>query len=56
MDKAERDRILLVPSTNLAIVALKQEDAILGDSVRGFVDQCFRPGGNNINSGCTGMI
>jgi hypothetical protein len=47
MDKAERDQILLVPSTNLAIVALKQEGAILGDSVRGFVDHCFRPGGNN---------
>ena len=47
MDKAERDRILLVPSTNLAIVALKQEGAILGDSVRGSVDRCFRPGGNN---------
>jgi putative DNA primase/helicase len=47
MDKAERDRILLVPSTNPAIVALKQEGAILGDSVRGFVDRCFRPGGNS---------
>jgi putative DNA primase/helicase len=47
MDKAERDRILLVPSTNPAIVALKQEGAILGDSVRGFVDRCFRSGGNN---------
>jgi putative DNA primase/helicase len=47
MDKAERDQILLVPSTNPAIVALKHEGAILGDSVRGFVDRCFRSGGNN---------
>ena len=47
MDKAERDQILLLPSTNPAIVALKQEGAILGNSVRGFVDRCFRSGGNN---------
>jgi hypothetical protein len=47
MDKAERDRILLVPSTNPAIVALKQEGAILGDSVHGFVDRCFRSGGSS---------
>ncbi|WP_293280980.1 MULTISPECIES: DUF3854 domain-containing protein [unclassified Microcoleus] len=44
MDKAERDRILLVPSANPSIVALKQDGAILGDSVRSFVDRCFRPG------------
>ena len=44
MDKTERDRILLVPSTNPSIVALKQDGAILGDSVRSFVDRCFRSG------------
>ena len=47
MDKAERNRILLVPSTNPAVVALKQEGAILGDSVRSFVDRCFRSGGDS---------
>ena len=49
MDKAERDRILLVPSTNPAVVALKQEGAILGDSVRSFVDRCFRSGRESYN-------
>jgi hypothetical protein len=44
MDKTERDRILLVPSANPSIVALKQDGAILGDSVRSFVDRCFRSG------------
>ncbi|MEG3838846.1 DUF3854 domain-containing protein [Microcoleus sp. herbarium14] len=47
MDKAERNRILLVPSTNPSIVALKQDGAILGDSVRSFVDRCLRPGGDS---------
>ncbi|HEY9821434.1 MAG TPA: DUF3854 domain-containing protein [Candidatus Sericytochromatia bacterium] len=47
MDRAERDRILIEPSTNPAVIALKQEGAILGDSVRGFVDCCFRPGKNH---------
>ncbi len=44
MDKTERDRILLVPSTNPSIVALKQDGAILGDSVRSFVDRTLRSG------------
>ncbi len=44
MDKTERNRILLVPSTNPSIVALKQDGAILGDSVRSFIDRCFRSG------------
>lgn len=47
MDKTERNRILLVPSTNPSIVALKQDGAILGDSVRSFVDRCLRPGGDS---------
>ena len=47
MDRAERDQILIEPSTNPAVIALKQEGAILGDSVRGFVDRCFRPGKNH---------
>lgn len=47
MDKTERNRILLVPSTNPSIVALKQDGAILGDSVRSFVDRCLRAGGDS---------
>ncbi|MEG3874192.1 DUF3854 domain-containing protein [Microcoleus sp. Z1_B5] len=47
MDKTERNRILLVPSTNPSIVALKQDGAILGDSVRSFVDRCLRSGGDS---------
>jgi Domain of unknown function (DUF3854)/D5 N terminal like len=47
MDKTERDRILLVPSANPEIVALKQDGAILGDSVRSFVDRCLRSGGDS---------
>ncbi|MBW3587605.1 MAG: DNA primase, partial [Cyanobacteria bacterium 0813] len=47
MDRAERDRVLMEPSINPAVIALKQEGAILGDSIRGFVDRCFRPGKNH---------
>lgn len=55
MDKAERDKILTEPISNPALLALKQEGAIIGDGVKAFVDRCFVPGteshgGNDLHS------
>ena len=44
MDKTERDNILTLPVSNPALLALKQEGAIIGDGVKSFVDRCFVPG------------
>jgi hypothetical protein len=46
MPREERDRIILHPSTNERVLALKQDAAIHGDPVRAFVDMCLRPAGN----------
>lgn len=43
MDRAERDALLLMPSTNERIVQTKQEQSIYSDSVRAFVDMGLRP-------------
>ena len=46
MPREERDRLILHPSTNERVLALKQDAAIHGDPVRAFVDLCLRPAGN----------
>ncbi|HEY9781949.1 MAG TPA: hypothetical protein V6D09_17635, partial [Leptolyngbyaceae cyanobacterium] len=43
MDRQERDRYLLQPSTNEQILNLKHDAAVHGDPVRSFVDLCLRP-------------
>ena len=43
MDREERDRLLMCPSTNEAVQRHKQDTAILGDPVRAFIDMCLRP-------------
>lgn len=46
MTREERDRLILHPSTNERVLALKQDAAIHGDPVRAFVDLCLRPASN----------
>lgn len=43
MDRTERDRYLLQPSTNEQIMNVKHDAAICGDPVRSFIDLCLRP-------------
>jgi len=43
MPRAERDALLLQPSTNNRIRLAKLDAATYGDPVRSFIDLCFRP-------------
>jgi len=43
MPRAERDALLLKPSTNNRIRLAKLDAATYGDPVRSFIDLCFRP-------------